>query len=176
VIDCTFRQNHADAGGGAIYSGYQLSVTGSGFYQNTAASGGAIDTEFSFPGPGSPQTLVSDSRLAGNTAIGSGGAITDGDGAAGLPGGAGDLTISDSKLTGNTAGGYGGAIDQDAPSATVVVLSVADSQVAGNVAGTDGGGIYVGGGSFAAVRGGSVTGNRPDNCASAGAPVAGCTS
>jgi hypothetical protein len=39
---------------------------------------------------------------------------------------------------------------------------------------TDGQYGNVAGGSFAAVRGGSVTGNRPDNCASSGNPVEGC--
>jgi hypothetical protein len=127
----------SNSGGGAIYNGGDLTLTGMTVTGNVVTGtsccsprggGGILATD------GSSTALI-DSQVTGNKALrGDGGGIR----VAG-----GKLTLKNSKVTGNQAtgndgGGIGGGIDAEKYS----VIDIADSTIAGNSATYAGGGIF----------------------------------
>ena len=129
AIGCTFRNNTADAEGGAIMNAYgSVVITGSAFEENAAPVGGAIYND-------KGSVIIADSIFQGNTAIASG-AIHSVDG---------DTRIRNSTLSSNEATGekaVGGAI-----TAFLGSLSIDGSALFGN-SGAVGGAIYMEGGEY----------------------------
>jgi hypothetical protein len=112
VVNSTFNSNrcvtaHSDAGGGAIrVTGmrYAAKISGSTFWSNKCANGGAISAL------GAP-LLITSSKISGNAATGSGASSGKGGNGGGVyfDGGSQNVTIQNTTITKNTvhAGGSG---------------------------------------------------------------------
>ena len=129
AIDCTFRNNTADAEGGAMMNVHgSVVITSSTFEENAAPVGGAV-----YSSKGS--VIIADSIFKGNTAIASGAIHSDDS----------DTIIRNSTLASNEATGEkagGGAI-----TAFLGSLSIDGSALYGN-SGAIGGAIYMEGGEY----------------------------
>jgi hypothetical protein len=159
VVNSNFVNNLAGSpdnsdsgfGGGIFASGTSMTITNSGFQNNTSRiSGGAICDA------GVNTLTIAGSTFANNTAIGRGGGIEL------LMAGTGaTAAINNSTLTGNTAGTEGGGID--APTSVPVLSRPQTSLLDANAALTlvndtiNGNFSYVGGGIFWGGADGSVT-------------------
>ncbi len=144
--------DNPSTGGGLLVTG-TATVTASTFTDNTASTGGAIDTGDS----GAGSVTVTASTFTGNSA-GYGGAIDSGDGSGGT------VTVTASTFTSNTADTNGGAIDSgDGSGGTVMVTR---SAFTGNSAGDDGGAIDSGdtfGGGSVTVTASTFAGNTAND-------------
>lgn len=150
VAGSTFTANQASESGGAIFADYDTAttITRSTFRDNTSlpaipsasGNGGAIGTARS-------ATLIAESELHGNRAIG-GGAIFNGEQS--------PMTISRSIIAGNIGEGGGGGIFNGNGGGA---LAIVETLVADNVAGTPASDDKQGGG-LVSYRGGTVTVER----------------
>jgi len=93
ITDTTFVHNTAEWNGGAVYGGYDLSVSGGSFSDNQAGSNGGVIWTYG-------QLTVSGTSFSHNYASNVGGAINS----------KSTTTISDSTFSHNSAGARGGAI------------------------------------------------------------------
>jgi predicted outer membrane repeat protein len=145
VSNCTFSGNSANgsgsgaSSGGAIGNSGTMTVTGSTFTGNSAASdGGAIYNDASL--------TVSTSTFSNNTALSDGGAIRSG----------GTLTLTGSTLNGNSAGSVGGGLDS-----SDTTLTMTNCTIACNTAASLGGGFdEESWGGTATLTNDTITGNR----------------
>jgi CSLREA domain-containing protein len=151
VVGSTFSNNSGGAGGGAISSTNDVSVSDSFFSDDAAFNGGAIQC-------GGGTATVSNSTFSGNSAAGSGGAIaTSGSNKC-------TLSVTNSTFSGNNAFSLGGAIFNGQPG----TITVTNSTFSGN-GGSAGGGIDNQGiGPAAATITNSIlAGNTVGNCGGA---------
>ena len=144
-----FSNNVSRNGDGAVRNLGTLSVSDSAFFgnrgnQNSRSFCGALDNK--------GIATVKDSEFIDNDAsdFGNGGAICN----------TGAITVANSTFFGNSAR-YGGAI------ANGGTLTLKDSTITGNFADIQGGGIYTYGGGTTKLMSTVVTGNIPDNIATA---------
>jgi len=174
ITESIISNNDADfSSAGGIVNRGSLTIRGSVFADNLAYVNGGIVNYGTL--------IVSDSIVSGNVsarvspfscgAVNNQGVATirdskfiDNDSVEG-DGGAicntGTLIASDSMFSGNTSGKYGGGI------ANRGALTVKDSTISGNVAAIHGGGIYTYVGGTTQLMSTVVTGNIPDNIATA---------
>jgi len=130
----TIKNSRTELAGGAIFAGGPLTVTGCTFTANSAAEGGAIDSE---TGP----LTVTDSAFSANYTFDDGGGENGGGAIYYGPGGAANrLTVIGSTFTNNHADIYGadsGAISANGP------LTMIGSTFSGNTSSFSGGAITV---------------------------------
>ena len=128
VANCTFQNNHSNAGGAIFNTGTQMTVTGSTFNLNTADNGGAIYNNY---GLGTIDSSIIDNNKA--TLLGGGGIRNQ----------SGTLSITNSSITNNevTGQGGGGIFDNDG------TLTIVGTTFSGNKA-SDATGSFSGGGAI----------------------------
>jgi hypothetical protein len=143
VIGCTLVDNSGNLGGGLLaQNGVKLTVTGSIFSSDAAASGGGLMTQ----GTGANHVDVS---VTGTT-------FADDNGSGAHFSGSGTVAVTSSKITGCFAAEGGGiAVYGDSTD----TFSLKNTVISGNTALSSGGGLFVSQTSSATVAGGSISNN-----------------
>ncbi|HEY1621539.1 MAG TPA: immunoglobulin domain-containing protein, partial [Streptosporangiaceae bacterium] len=184
ITNCVITGNHANLatptetnnpGGGLQFIGGKLSITGSTFSDNSAASSPGAAVFYEAQGEGSPESFsMSGSTISGNTGANTTGSSVPTDGAVDLaaPGGGISMQVTDSVFTSNAMTGTSGpvrgaALTLEGGTASVTNSNFSGNSVTGSTSASGGGAIAVVTGT-ATVTNDRIVGNQAQSAAVGG--------